>query len=185
MTDDGVTSPECQALVVHRDIFEDVGCFTGAPTGASIADDNPGALIPEHSFGQRFTAGLGRALAVRPLFGRWFTEDDESGANGSVVVISTAFGSGGSAARTFSDQHLRINGETATIIGVMPDEFMLLSPNADYWIPLRNQTQTPALGAVGRLRRKRRLEQAQSALDAIVVRTDAAISRRPNNDVLS
>jgi len=174
MTDDGVTSLECQALLDQRDIFEDVGCFTGAPTGASIADDNPAALIPEHSFGQRFTAGLGRALAVRPLFGRWFTEDDESGAKGSVVVISNSLWQRRFSGQTFSDQHLRINGEPATIIGVMPHEFMLLSPNVDYWIPLRNQTQTAALGTVGRLRRGATIEQAQSALDAIVVRTDAA-----------
>jgi len=172
MTDDGITSTECQALLDHREIFEDVGCFSGAPGGASIADDNPAALVPEQSSGQRSTAGLGQALAVRPLFGRWLTEDDESGANGSVVVITNSLWQRRFTGQSFSDQHIRINGEAAAIIGVMPDEFMLLSPTVDYWVPLRNQTETSALAAVGRLRREVTIEQAQSALDAIVVRTN-------------
>src|SRR5262249_15941879 len=81
--------------------------------------------------------------------------------------------------QNFSDQHIRINGETAAIIGVMPDEFMLLSPNVDYWIPLRNQTATPALGVVGRLKREAKIEQAQAALDAVGVRTDTVGSAKP------
>jgi len=177
MTDDGITPEECQVLRQHaQDVFEELGCFSGdEPSGASIADDNPGSLLPEYVIGQQFTAGMGPALDIRPLLGRWFSDADELGTAGRVALISHRLWQrrfAGSA--DVLDKPIRIDGETATIVGVMPDEFEFLSTSVNYWIPFRSpesalQSGARILGAIGRLRQNVTVEQAQSRVDALVV----------------
>src|SRR5262249_13710 len=142
----------------------------------SFADGDAPSSLPEHVFGQRISAGAGRALGIKPLMGRWFSEADEVGAGGSVTVISHRLWQqrfGGTAG--IVGKRVRVDGDGASIIGVMPDDFEFLRSNVDYWVPLRTGTATSPsaeriFGIVGRLRRDAALAQAQSHVDALTGR---------------
>ncbi len=111
------------------------------------------------------------ALGVRPSVGRDFTaSDDVTGA--PLVVIVTA----GFAERRFGSAEavlgrtITLDGESYTVIGVMPEGFEnALSPAAEAWAPLRFLTGQPFdsrewgrnLRMVGRLSEGVTLEQAQ------------------------
>jgi putative ABC transport system permease protein len=184
MPDDPITPGECEDLIANRkDLFEDFGCFIDAPVGASIAGDNPDSSAAEHLSGQRFTAGVGRVLAVPPLVGRWFSDSEEQPAR--VAVISHRLWQrrfGGSP--DVLNQTVRIDGEAVTIIGVLPDNFEFLNSSVDYWMPFRSQEfglRNPAaiLGAAGRLRSNVTVAQAQGVIDALVARRPPPASGRP------
>jgi putative ABC transport system permease protein len=178
MSDDGIASDDCRVLREHaKETFEEIGCFAvGDSPGASFADGDAASLLPEHVFGQRMSAGAGRALGIKPLSGRWLSEVDEVGAGGAVIVISHRLWQqrfGGTEA--IVGKRVRIDGDAATIIGVMPDDFEFLRSNVDYWVPLRTGTATSPsaernFGVVARLRRDATLPQAQSRLDALMGR---------------
>jgi predicted permease len=182
--DDGVTADECRALRENAtDAFEEIGCVAGGESrGASLADENAGDLLPEHLYGQRLTAGALRALAIRPLIGRWFSDSDEVEADGRVAVISHGLWQrrfGGSS--DVLGKRVRIDGEAVRIIGVMPNEFEFLRSNVDYWVPARTDapesaSQDRSFGLIARLRPSVTVEQAQS-------RVDALIARRPEGPV--
>src|SRR5688572_22820685 len=117
------------------------------------------------------------ALGVRPSLGRDFAvADDVTGA--PLVVIVTAsfaerrFGS----AEAVLDRTIMLDGESYTVIGVMPEGFEnALSPAVEAWAPLRYLTGQPFesrewghnLRMVGRLREGVTLEQAQREMLAI------------------
>ena len=87
----------------------------------------------------RITANLFPLLGVQPAHGRHFREDEETGGNDHVIVISDEFrqrhfaGAGEVLGRT-----LRLNGVEHTIIGVMPAGFSFSpgEPGTGIWKPL-------------------------------------------------
>ena len=111
------------------------------------------------------------ALGVRPALGRDFAaEDDVTGAPRVVIVTASfaerRFGS----AEAVLDRTITLDGESYTVIGVMPMGFEnALSPAVELWAPLRYLTGQPFesrewghhLRMVGRLREGVTLEQAQ------------------------
>jgi putative ABC transport system permease protein len=117
------------------------------------------------------------ALGVRPSVGRDFTaEDDVTGAP-RVVIVTTGFAERrfGSAAAVL-DRTITLDGESHTVIGVMPESFEnALSPAVEIWAPLRLRAGQPFESAewghnlrmVGRLRAGVTLEQARREMLAI------------------
>jgi len=117
------------------------------------------------------------ALGVRPALGRDFSAaDDVTGAPRVVIVTSSfaerRFGS----AEAVLDRTITLDGESVTVIGVMPKGFEnALSPAVEIWAPLRFRAGQPFESAewghnlrmVGRLREGVTLEQAQRELLAI------------------
>jgi putative ABC transport system permease protein len=114
------------------------------------------------------------ALGVRPSLGRDFTvADDVTGAPLVVIVTHSfaerRFGS----AEAVLDRTVTLDGESHTVIGVMPKGFeSALSPPAEIWAPLRFLAGQPFesrewghnLRMVGRLSAGVTLEQAQREL---------------------
>ena len=117
------------------------------------------------------------ALGVRPSLGRDFVAaDDVTGAPPVVIVTASfaerRFGS----AEAVLDRTITLDGESSTVIGVMPEDFEnALSPAAEVWAPLRylagqsfdSREWGHNLRMVGRLREGVTLEQAQSEMLAI------------------
>src|SRR6185503_15147057 len=60
ITKDNISPDECLALREQaNDVFTEFACLLdGDPIGASIADADPGASVPEHVFCQRLTPGF-------------------------------------------------------------------------------------------------------------------------------
>lgn len=106
-------------------------------------------------------------LGERPMMGRGFsTDDDRAGAPMTVLIGERAWRNDFNADPDVVGQALRVNGEPATVIGVMPDSFRY-PYNQEMWIPRRL-----AAGDAFDVRVSARLapgvtfEQAQLALEA-------------------
>jgi putative ABC transport system permease protein len=174
-----LTRGNCADLRQATEIFDAFGCFTG-DVWSSIADDGAGATLPESLPGQRFTAGLPRALGVQPLVGRWFTDAEDQENAEPVIVISYGlwqrrFGGASDAI----GKSLRVDGERATVIGVMPADFDFIDSAAEYWLPLRSPAvglRSPAriLGGIARLKSELGFPRAQSMLEALALRLEEA-----------
>ena len=111
------------------------------------------------------------ALGVRPSLGRDFAAADDVTGAPPVVIVTASFAERrfGSAAAVL-DRTITLDGESYTVIGVMPEGFEnALSPAVEVWAPLRYLAGQPFesrewghnLRMVGRLREGVTLEQAQ------------------------
>lgn len=142
----------------------------------SISDDR---ALPEHAPGTWLTANTFGLLGQRPLLGRDFARDDDRKGAEPVVIISYSFwknryGADSGVLGTL----LRVNGQPATIIGVMP-EGMKFPEGADVWAPLiptetEERRDARLLSVVGRLRDDASRSEAQAELNAVAQRLAAA-----------
>ena len=165
----------------YRD-FEDVRAATTGFAGVAVFTGGPIAVgdegrVPDRLNGAHVSADAFRLLAEQPILGRDFRADDDRPGAPAVVML----GHGVWSARYGGDPSIigrtvRINGEPAIVVGVMPEGFTL--PNrADVWQPiaalpgLRDRTRDiRGLNAFGRLAAGVTFEQAQSELDAVLTR---------------
>jgi predicted permease len=96
-------------------------------------DDGP----PERYQGGFVTAEMLTMLGVPPLHGRLFTEgDDRPGAPALLLLGYEAWQNRFAADPGVVGRSVRVNGETATVIGVMPEGFGFPF-NEDVWVPHR------------------------------------------------
>ncbi|GLQ98058.1 ADOP family duplicated permease [Dyella mobilis] len=137
----------------------------GAYDDAGISLDSGNGAV--HYTGCQLTASMLKLLGVEPLLGRGFAAADDAPGAPAVVLLSEgvwrhAFG---------ADPHVlgravRINGEWATVVGVLPASFDFPS-GAQAWLPLR---LTPGahrrIAAFGRLAPAAQLDQARAELAA-------------------
>jgi putative ABC transport system permease protein len=163
-----------QELVHRSHSFESMSTFEPwqpAMTGAAQA---------ERLDGQAVSAGFFGVLGVAPALGRDFQPSEDVLNGPKVVIVSNRLWQ----RRFRSDpavlgQPIKLNGNSFTIIGVMPRSFDdLLSPAADVWTPAQYDTRermkdfTSAvwgnhLRVVGRLRPGISRDQAFHELDQI------------------
>lgn len=169
---------------VYRDAqrsFESFGAY--APTTLNVSGDER----PERVESVRISAAALDLTRVRPALGRLFRTDDERPGGGLVAILSHSLWRD----RYASDpdvigRAIRLNGQPATIVGVMPEGFRY--PNeARLWVPLRLDPSAIPWGAgrplsvVGRLRGGVSLEQAGADLSAIAARIAAEHPRTNSN----
>jgi putative ABC transport system permease protein len=140
------------------------------------ADD--GGAPAERVGGQWIGADTFAALAVEPLLGRRFTEQDEASESvpSRVIILSHRLWQ----RRFFGrpdviGQQVRLDRINRTVIGVMPETFRYPNDQTEYWIPLRMdraQDRNPQRFYVvaARLNDGVTMEQAQSELDGISAR---------------
>jgi putative ABC transport system permease protein len=117
------------------------------------------------------------ALGVRPSLGRDFTVADDVTGAPRVAIVTTGFAERRfGSAEAVLDRTITLDGESYTVIGVMPEGFEnALSPAVELWAPLRYLPGQPFdsrewgnhLRMVGRLRAGVTLEQAQREMLAI------------------
>jgi putative ABC transport system permease protein len=146
--------------------FEDLFLFehgTGTVTGAGE---------PEQVSGLRVTTNFADFFGIRPLLGRCFRLDETS-AKHNLVVLSYAYWQRRYAASpSVLDQAITLNGETYTIIGVLPSDLATVFP-VDVVVPFDNDWLKRAdsdLGVFGRLRPDVNLRQASSELEVLMER---------------
>ncbi len=154
--------------------FEDMAAFYGGTINVS------GMERPVRYDGAFMTANAFRTLGVQPFLGRDFREgEDRPGAPGVIIlgynVWRNSFGSDpGVVGRA-----LRVNGEPATVIGVMPEgfEFPILQ---EVWVPLREDVlNTPrgegrSVSVYGMLKEGLSVEAARTELAGIMERLEQA-----------
>ncbi len=131
---------------------------------------------PERFDGAFITANGFATLGVQPILGRPFREDeDEPGAPMSLILSYHVWMDrfeGGSEAL---GQVVKVNGEQAEIIGVMPEGFLFPSTQ-DLWVPLRLDAlelprgQGQGLSVYGKLREGVSREKAITEYSGIAAR---------------
>jgi putative ABC transport system permease protein len=154
--------------------FETFGAYLPMQTINISGDDRP-----EHLDAARVTAEALTMTRVRPALGRLFHAEDEVTGTPWVAILSHSVWrdryAGDSAV---VGRIVRMNGQPATIIGVMPEGFGF--PNSEkLWVPLRLDPSAAPWGsgqrvlAVGRLRDGVTFAQANAELARIASRIEA------------
>jgi putative ABC transport system permease protein len=144
-----------------------------AAYGGSGATLDTGSGDVERVVAQQVTANLFSTLGVSPLLGRGFTDQDDSHGAQQTLVLSYGawqrrFGGGQVLGRV-----VRIGGEPATIVGVMPAGFEFPSRNTELWLPMgftpdeRQRFGSHYLSAIARLKPGVTLEAARADLNRV------------------
>ena len=152
--------------------FVDMAAFT--QMSANIADDR---AMPEQQNAARVSENLFRLLGQQPLLGRDFmASDGQKGAERVVILGNGVWKNRYAADPNILGKGIRINGEPATIIGVMPPG-MKFPTRAELWTQIIPAAESPRnrreYAVAGRLRPGVSLAQAQTELSGIAARLAA------------
>jgi len=130
-----------------------------------------GNETPERLGGIRASSSFINVLGVKPALGRGFLPgEDEQGAN-RVAVLSNSLWQRRFGGRADAlGESIRLNGESYTVVGVMPAGFSFPSQRIDVWIPsidLARSRGNHFMFAVARLKPSVTIKQAQEDMDTI------------------
>ena len=176
-----LSAPELKDLRDRTTLFEGFGSIwstTAALTGDRDPEQLRVGLVSTNFFS---------LLGVDALLGRTFATEDETTDAPRTIVLSHALWErryGGDP--SIVGRAIRVNGQTTTVVGVMPADFRLLMPpdaavpdDLQAFVLLNPQSLTRGprgqqfLRVVGRMKRGVTLEQARREIDAVA----AQISR--------
>jgi putative ABC transport system permease protein len=144
-----------------------------AQTGAAMS------YLPKESGGAPISLRVGVVSApyfdvfgVKPALGRTFAPDEDQRGKEKVTVLTyRAWLSFMGGDRGVVGRSILLNGESYTVIGVLPGASEFDRRGNDLWIPLAFPPDPPrnyhSYGAVARLKRGVTLEQAQAEMSAI------------------
>jgi putative ABC transport system permease protein len=161
----------------QNNVFEGLAAYTGG--GAILS----GQGDPESLNAPRVNAAFFSVLGVEPLLGRTF-QNGEDNQNGPKVTVLTyglwqrRFG----ADPNIIGRGLTINGESYTVIGVLPASFQFALRSADLFLPYQpTQAQLTrrymhGTNLIGRLKPGKTPEEAQSELNLIAGRIEQQFS---------
>ncbi len=133
-----------------------------------------GAGDPERLDGQLVTANVFSILGVAPALGRTFLPNEDQPGQEHVVVLSDALW-----ARRFNrdpsiiNRNVALNGESFTVVGVMPRGFFFPVRETELWTPWAMEPDQASgrgdhyLGLVARLKSGVSIERANADLAAI------------------
>jgi putative ABC transport system permease protein len=147
--------------------FEQMGGFV--LSGANLTSDGE----PESVDGISAESEIFAILGVAPTRGRLFTKEEETAGRDGVWVISWSLWQ-----RRFGGREdvigkkVQMDGQTATIIGVMPETFRFPNKTTDFYTPLvvpeRAKRRTGYwLQMVARIKPGARMEAVQSEMDLV------------------
>jgi putative ABC transport system permease protein len=168
-----VSYADFQDLRAQTRTFAGLAGFTGF--GFNISDDRG---LPEQARGALVTAETFRLLGQPPLLGRDFAPtDDRKGAEMVVLLGHTIWKNRYNSDPGIIGRPIRVNGQPATIIGVMPDA-MKFPTNAEMWAPFiptpeQEKRGDRPLSVFGRLKDEYTRAQAQTELNTIASRLAA------------
>ncbi len=150
--------------------FAGLAGFSGG--NMNVADDRG---VPEQVRGTYLTANAFQVLGQQPLLGRDFAPtDDRKGAERVVILGYSIWQNRYGSDPAVLGRVLRLNGEPATIIGVMP-EGMKFPTEASLWSPFipnaeQEKRSNRPLAVFGRLRPDATRAQAQAEIEGIAAR---------------
>ncbi len=151
----------------------------GGPITFRVGDGRPIDMAMD-----RVSANTFGLLGVRPMLGRDFEPADEAPGAEPVAILSYRFWESRFDKRAdIVGAIVHVNGAPATIVGVMPEGFVLVYEQ-NLWMPL---VHTPELqgGTFGRLRDEATVESARAELETINGRLAAADPATDRGTVIS
>ncbi len=128
----GISEPELWDMRDRVRSFANIAAYY-AGTGANLTR---GGGEPLRVVMSQASAELLPMLGVKPMLGRVFTTDEDSPGRGHVAVLDYAFWQSQMAGdRAVVARTIQLNGETFTVIGVLPRGFTFAG-GANMWVPL-------------------------------------------------
>ncbi len=154
-------------LKARQGSFEDLAAFQQSTFNLSSSG------APERVRGAYVSTGVLPLLRVKPLLGRVFAPDEDAPGAAPVVILGERLWR----LRLGADPQvagktLRVNGQPATVVGVMRENF-LFPVHEEIWLPLRlnpaivKRGSGPQLDVLGRLKDGSSREKAQAELSAL------------------
>jgi len=168
---DGSTLQNYFAVRDRSQAFEFVGSTSAVQ--ASIAVNPDDVAGGEPVAGQRIHATFPPVFGVQPVLGTWFTDADDPATAARKLVLGHRLWQqrfGGD--RTVIGRLVRVDGQDATVIGVMPEGFEILNGETQFWTPSRWSEATMAspsrmLVVAARLKPGVTIPQAQAEMDVL------------------
>ncbi|HEV7518198.1 MAG TPA: ABC transporter permease, partial [Thermoanaerobaculia bacterium] len=148
----------------HHRVFDHLATFDNLGSGFNLA----GSGLAERIVGSRVSRDFLAVLGVRPVLGRDFLpEEDRPGARRVALLSHGLWTRRFGADPKILGRPLRLNGESYTVVGVMPAGFRFPA-RAELWTPLQidpaSHEKANYLEVMGRLRAGLSLAQAQAAM---------------------
>ena len=165
-------------LQTQNQSFEQIGAY--GPDDVNLTGDGE----PERLDGQVVTANVFSILGVAPALGRTFSPEEDQLGHEHVVVLSDALWQ-----RRFNrdpsivNRTITLNGESFTVIGVMPRGFFFPEREIELWKPWAMEPEQKAgrgdhyLRLVARLKPGATVARANADLTAIAQRLSAEYPR--------
>ena len=162
----------------QNQVFEGLGAF------GDMSMNLTGEGEPERLEGQVVTANVFDLLAVQPVLGRTFAPQEDQVGQEHVVVLSHALWQ-----RRFNrdpnviNRQLTFNGESYTVVGVMPPDFFFPIRESELWIPWAMEPGEASgrgdhyLHAIARLKPGVTAQRANAEVEAIGARLAAEYPR--------
>jgi putative ABC transport system permease protein len=152
----------------------ELAATTGGSLNLAAAGDRA-----ERVSGARVTPNYFRVFAFRPLVGRSFLDEEGRTGNDRSVILSYAFWQRRFAGeRDVVGRKLLLNGETYTVVGVMPRDMQFPATGIDVWTPLAFDVTEKRgdryLEVVGKLRPGVTIAGARNEMTEIAKRLTAA-----------
>lgn len=161
--------------------FQEIAAFSPRWSFSLLGDGEP-----QRVFGYFASASAFPMLGVHPALGRAFTKEEDTPSGNPVILISYRLWQnryGGS--ESVLGKSIRLDGATATIIGVLPTDFQWQRNEGDIWAPIQ---QNPLWGRgrvarlfeiVGKLAPGMNIAQAQAEVQTI---SGALAAQYPGNN---
>lgn len=156
-----------------NNVFEGLAAYTGGGAILSGSGDPENVGAPEAS------ANFFNVLGVDPLIGRGFQEGDDKPGGPRVAVLSYGLWQrrfGGDSG--ILGKGITLDGQSYTVVGVLPSSFQFALRNADLWVPYQpSEAQLTrrflhGTNLIGRLKPGVTAEQAQAELGVIASRIE-------------
>lgn len=156
-----------------NNVFEGLAAYTGGGAILSGSGDPENVGAPEAS------ANFFNVLGVDPLIGRGFQEGDDKPGGPRVAVLSYGLWQrrfGGDSG--ILGKGITLDGQSYTVVGVLPSSFQFALRNADLWVPYQpSEAQFTrrflhGTNLIGRLKPGVTAEQAQAELGVIASRIE-------------
>jgi putative ABC transport system permease protein len=147
--------------------FESMSAYSPGSATLTIGDD------PEQVDILRVNASFFHMLGVNPIAGRDFlAQEDEPGAPKVAILEYGVWERRLGRDRNAIGRAIHLDGESVTVVGVLPRGFSFPNRVADVYVPIARSTVrgtagAPSVGAYGRLKPGVPIERAQAELDAV------------------
>lgn len=166
-----VSEPEFYDYKRELRTFSTLAAFSF--TSANIT----GSGEPERVQGARVSDGFFKVLGTTPLVGRAFlSEEDVRGAPRVLMLSYGAWQRRHGGDRSIVGKSVLVNGNSFTVVGIMPRHFDYPTPEVDVWFPLRLHPDSlwtrnnHYLELIGRLAPGASIENARSEINAMAKR---------------
>ena len=165
-------------LRTQNQTFEAIGAY--GPQDVNLTGDGE----PERISGQLVSANVLSILGVEPALGRTFLANEDQPGQEHVVVLSYALWQ-----RRFNqdpsvlNRNITLNGESFTVVGVMPRGFFFPERESELWVPWAMEPEQASgrgdhyLRLIARLRPTATIDQANQDLGTIAGRLAAEYPR--------